>query len=85
MIDISSEILSCYKSALTKLTGYNRRIFAAEVCELHFDNSARKMERYLKIGRQTIKLGQHERSSGIRCMDCYHLRGSKKKNCSTLI
>jgi hypothetical protein len=85
MVSLSSDVLTCFKSALTKLTGYERRAFAAELCELYFDNSARKMERHLKIGRSTIKLGQHERSSGIRCMDAYKLRGAKKKNRSTLI
>jgi hypothetical protein len=85
MVDLSTDVLNCYNSALTKLTGYKRRAFAAELCELYFENSARKMERYLKIGRSTIKLGQHERSSGIRCMDAYKLRGAKKKNRSTPI
>ncbi len=85
MVELSSDVLLCFKSALTKLTGFERRAFAAELCELHFDNSARKMERVLKIGRSTIKLGQHERRSGIRCVDAYTLRGAKKKNCSTLI
>jgi hypothetical protein len=85
MVDLSSDVLNCFNSALTKLTGYKRRAFAAELCELHFGNSARKMERYLKIGRPTIKLGQHERLSGIRCVDAYELRGAKKKNVSTLI
>jgi hypothetical protein len=79
MIDLSTDVLNCYNSALTKLTGYKRRAFAAELCELYFDNSARKMEYYLNIGRSTIKLGQHERSSGFRCVDAYSLRGSKKR------
>lgn len=85
MVNLSTDILNTFNSALSKLTGYKRRAFAAELCELHFDNSARKMERYLKIGRPTIVLGQHERSSGMRCIDAYNLRGSKKKNRSTLI
>ncbi len=78
---MSIDVMLCYKSALNKLTGFKRRAFAAELCELYFDNSARKMERYLKVGRETIKLGQHERSSGIRCIDNYGLRGAKKKSC----
>ena len=85
MVELSSDVLVCFKSALTKLTGHDRRVFAAELCELHFANSARKMERYLKVGRSTTELGQHERSSGIRCVDAYELRGAKKKKSSTLI
>lgn len=85
MVELSSDVLGCFKSALNKLTGYKRREYAAELCELYFDNSARKMERYLKIGRATIILGQNERRSGIRCIDAYNLRGAKKKNISILI
>jgi hypothetical protein len=77
---LSSDVLNCFKSALNKLTGYKRRDYAAELCELFFDNSARKMERSLKVGRAMIKLGQHERRSGIRCVDAYNLRGAKKKS-----
>ena len=85
MVELSSDVLVCFNSALSKLTGFERRAFAAELCELHFSNSARKMERYLKIGRPTIRLGQHERRSGIRCLDAFELRGAKKKNRSTPI
>jgi hypothetical protein len=84
MENLSPEILGSFKSALNKLTGFHRRAYAAELCELYFDNSARKMERGLGIGRETIKLGQNERNSGIRCEGAYPLRGAKKKNCSTL-
>ncbi len=85
MVELPSDVLACFDSALDKLTGYKRRAYAAELCELYFDDSARKMERYLKMGRATIKLGQHERRSGMRCLDAYHLRGAKKKKPSTLI
>jgi len=46
---------------------------------MFFDNSARKMERSLKVGREMIELGQHERRTGIQCLDAYNLRGTKKK------
>jgi hypothetical protein len=85
MVILSSDILSSFKSALNKLTGYKRRDYAAELCEHFFDNSARKMERSLKVGRAMITLGQHERRSGIRCVDAYNLRGAKKKKSLTSI
>ncbi len=34
MDTLSSDVLLCFKSALNKLTGYKRRDYAAELCEL---------------------------------------------------
>jgi hypothetical protein len=79
MIELSSEVKSSINSALNKLTGYKRRAYAAEICAMYFDSSARKMERFLKAGREMIELGQHERRTGLRCFDSYHFRGAKKK------
>jgi hypothetical protein len=79
MVELSSEIKTRINSALNKLTGYKRREYAAEICEMFFENSARKMERSLKAGREMIELGQHERRTGIQCLDAYSLRGAKKK------
>lgn len=83
--NLSPEILASFKSALTKLTGYTRRQYAAELCESFFDNSPRKMERKLNVSRTMIQLGLAEKTSGIRCIDSYHLRGAKKKNQFTKI
>ena len=79
MSDLSPEVKQSLNSALNKLTGFSRREYAAELCETYFENSARKMERGLKVSRCMIELGQHERRTGIRCMDAYCLRGAKKK------
>ena len=79
MVDLSPEIISSFNSALEKLTGYKRREFAAELCKKFFDGSARKMERYLNVGRDMIELGLHKCRSGIRCLDAYSGRGTKKE------
>ncbi len=79
MVELTSDIISSFNSGLEKLTGPKRRAYAAELCELYFDNSARKMERGLKVSRAMIELGQHERRTGITCIDAYSLRGAKKK------
>ena len=79
MKDISSEVLQSFNSALVKLTGFSRRSYAAELCETFFSNSARKMERSLNVSREMVKLGLHERRTGIRCLDNYGKRGRKKK------
>lgn len=76
---LEKKIIESFNSALLKLTGYKRREFAAELCEVFFDSSPRKMERYLNVGREMVKLGMNERRTGIRCIDNYEDRGVKKK------
>ena len=79
MQDLSPEVIDSFNTALQKLTGYNRRAFAAKICIEFFDSSTTKMERHLKVGREMVKLGLKEHQTGIRCLDGYSLRGTKKK------
>lgn len=76
---LSPEIISIFNSALSKLTGHYRREYAAELCESFFDSSPTKMERHLKVSRKMVILGQHERRTGIRCLELFSRRGAKKK------
>lgn len=78
-IYLAPEVMSSFSSALTKLTGYERRQYAAELCEQFFENSPRIMERRLNVSREMVELGLHERRTGIRCLDAYNKRGTKKK------
>lgn len=78
-INLSPQVIESFNSALSKLTGYERRQFASELCEKFFDSSPRKMERQLKVSRDMVALGLQERRSGIRCLDAYSFRGSKKR------
>lgn len=80
MSDLSPDMIIIMNSALNKLTSFKRRQYSAELCKLFFDSSARKMERTLKVSRTMIELGQHEQRTGIRCLELYNKRGSKKKN-----
>jgi len=82
-IYLAPAVISSFNSALCKLTGYEKRGFAAELCEEYFDNSPRKMERWFDVSRDMVTLGLHERRTGIRCIDAYNLRGAKKKNLPT--
>jgi len=83
MKELSSEVLSSFKTALSLLTGYKKRQLAAELAGKFFDDSPRKTERYLGVKRDMVKLGLHESRTGIRCKDAYPLRGRKKKKRST--
>lgn len=79
---LSPQVMKSFNSALSKLTGYERRQFAAELCITYFDNSPRMMERRLNISRNMVKLGLAERRTGIRCIENYDERGAKKKKLS---
>jgi len=72
-------ILYSLKLALAKMSGYTLRIYAAELANSLFEGSARKTERALGVSRHTVVTGQKELSSGIRCVENFHLRGRKKK------
>lgn len=78
-IYLAPEVLSSFNSALSKLTGFTRRQYAAELCEQYFDNSPRMMESHLNVSRAMVELGLNERRTGIRCLDAYSARGTKKK------
>lgn len=75
---VDAKLKSTLKDASRKLTGPKKRAFMAKATEDYFDGSARKAETYLGWKRQTVRLGQHERRSGITCVDNYRARGRKK-------
>ena len=79
METLSPSVVESFNLALRKLTGYERRSYAAALTLKHFDGSARKAERVLSVSRQMVELGLKEQATGIRCEDGYCLRGRKKK------
>ena len=85
MQGLSPDILTSFKTALSLLTGYKKRQFAAELAEKFFESSPRKLETYLGVKRDMVELGLHERKSSICCEDGYALRGRKKRRTSRKI
>lgn len=83
MKELSPEVLSSFKTALSLLTGYKKRQLAAELAVKFFAGSARKAESHLGVRRDMVELGLQELRSGIRCEDGYSLRGRKKKKSNT--
>ena len=79
METLPSSVIKSFNLALEKLTGYERRSYAAALAVAHFDGSARKAERALSVSRQMVELGLKEQETGIRCQDAYLMRGRKKK------
>jgi Rhodopirellula transposase DDE domain len=76
---LSEQIKKTIQSAAKALTGNKRRAFMAEVAIDYFKGSARKTEREMGWGRDTIETGMGEKRTGIRCIDHYSGRGNKRK------
>jgi hypothetical protein len=82
---LSPVVLSSFKLALRKMTGYTRRLFAAELAKSYFNSSSRKTERILGVSRDMVDLGLHELRTGIRCLENFGQRGNKKKKLDSQI
>lgn len=66
------------KSAATKLTGHQKRIFLAEVTIELCEGSSRSSERRFGWGRETIDKGIYELENDCILTDNFYLRGKKK-------
>jgi len=60
------------------LTGYQRRLFMAEVATALCDGSARQAERRFGWGRETVEKGLHESRTGMRCLEAFAARGRQR-------
>jgi hypothetical protein len=70
-------------SGARRLTGFQRRLFVAEVATELCGGSARQAERRFGWGRATVEKGLHESCSGVRCLENFAARGrprSEEKN-----
>jgi hypothetical protein len=75
------DVLIC--SGARRLTGYQRRLFVAEVARELCGGSARQAERRFGWGRATVEKGLLESCSGVRCLENFAARGrprSEEKN-----
>jgi hypothetical protein len=62
-------------SGARRLTGFQRRLFMAEVATELCEGSARQAERRFGWGRETVLKGLHEARQGIRCLENFVARG----------
>ncbi len=71
--------IQCYESLLrqgaTRLKGYERRLFMAEVTMQLWDGNPRIAERRFGWGRETVAKGLHELKQGVRCLEDFSARG----------
>ncbi len=66
------------RSGASRLTGFQRRAFQAEVAVGLCGGNARQAERRFGWGRETVEKGLHERQTGIRCLEDFVARGRQR-------
>jgi hypothetical protein len=66
------------RSGARRLTGYQRRLFQAEVTSELCGGSARLAERRFGWGRETVDKGLHESDQGVRCLENFAARGRRR-------
>jgi hypothetical protein len=66
------------RSGARRLTGYQRRLFQAEVATELCGGSPRRAERHFGWGRDTVEKGLHEWHTGMRCRENFAARGRKR-------
>ena len=76
-MELTSELKTFFTEAASKLKGYARRFFQAQVVKLLGKGGQRRAEKELEWNRGTIRKGMHELESGIRCEDAFSARGRK--------
>jgi hypothetical protein len=78
MKKLNNELKAIIKDAAGRLTGFKRREYQAKITLDYFGGSARKAERELGWGRESVEKGLKETESGIRCIDNFQERGKNR-------
>src|SRR5215472_1720500 len=66
------------RSGARRLTGYQRRLFQAEVATALCGGCPRQAERRFGWGRHTVETGLHELHHGVRCLENFAARGRQR-------
>jgi hypothetical protein len=66
------------RSGARRLTGYQRRLFQAEVVTALCGGNARQAEYRFGWGRETVEKGLHEQQHGVRCLENFAARGRQR-------
>ena len=66
------------RTGARRLTGYQRRLFQAEVASELCGGSPRAVERRFGWGRETVRKGLREARSGLRCAEDFAARGRRR-------
>ena len=75
MEDSSKRLEALLVRGAERLTGYQRRLFIAEVTQDVCASNPRKAERRFGWGRETVAKGLQELKHGVRCLEDFAARG----------
>ena len=78
MEDSIERLDALIRSGASRLTGYQRRSFQAEVAVELCSGNARQAERRFGWGRETVEKGLQERHHGVRCLEHFAARGKQR-------
>ena len=78
VVRVTPDMRETIRSAATKLTGYRRRQFQAEMAVKYCDSSPRLAEKVFGWARDSVRTGLHEHRTGIRCVERFQERGRKR-------
>ena len=78
MEDSIERLDALIRSGASRLTGYQRRSFQAEVAVELCSGNARQAERRFGWGRETVEKGLQERHHGVRCLEHFAARGRQR-------
>jgi hypothetical protein len=75
---LSASYIEDFRLAASQMTGAKKRLFQATIAIKYCMGSARKTETLLGWSKYTVKLGLHEKRTGITCL------GGQKARCGNL-
>src|SRR5512143_2561148 len=78
MDDSVAQYDALIRSGARRLTGYQRRLFQAEVATALYGGNARQAERHFGWGRDAVATGLHELHTGLRCRENFAARGRQR-------
>jgi hypothetical protein len=78
MAESTEQTDALIRSGASRLTGFRRRAFQAEVAVELCGGNARQAERRFGWGRETVEKGLHERRTGLRCLEDFVSRGKRR-------
>jgi Rhodopirellula transposase DDE domain len=78
MEDSIERLDALIRSGASRLTGYQRRSFQAEVAIEVCGGNARQAERRFGWGRETVEKGLQEHHHGVRCLEHFAARGRQR-------
>lgn len=76
-MELTERLKSLLIETATTLKGTARRVFMAKAVRALGEGGQREAERELGWSRQTVRKGEHERRTGVECVDAFASRGAK--------